>query len=111
MEELDPNHLSKLLDHALQYGTVAELLDLFEKGMNIDQTDFEGRTALQLISARGKKDIAERLISKGADVNAVFMYQGRIPMTALDAAFQSGNQELINLLLSLGAKKGNEVRR
>src|SRR3989338_804081 len=94
----------------IRFNTVRSLIcALFDEGMTIDQTDFEGRTALQLMSSKGNKDAVEILISRGADVNAIFMYQNRIPMTALDAAKQAGKTEIVSILLSHGAKTGKEL--
>lgn len=106
---LNPNELRRLLDNALQRGTKIDLESLFDDGMDINQEDFEGRTALMISAANGKKDTVEMLLRRGADVNRVFVYHGRIPMTALDAAQQTGNSEIANMLLALGAKTGEEL--
>lgn len=104
--EINPNKLRKLLDQALQYGNLEDLEDLFNEGMDIDQTDFEGRTALQMMSAKGNKKSVEMLIAKGADVNRVFMYHGDIPKTALDAATETRRNEIVDLLIAHGAQTG-----
>jgi len=109
-EGTNPNELMRQLDRAIQYGTIDELMELFDKGMDIDQTDFQGRTALQLMSFRGKKDVVETLIQRGANVNAICMYQDRIPMTALDAAREARKNDVVALLLEHGAKTGKELR-
>jgi len=111
LEEVNLNDLIRQMDHTLQYGTNEDLLSLFDKGMKIDQTDFEGRTALHLMSFKGKKDIVEELISRGANVNAVFMYQGRLPKTALDAAKEARKNEVVDILLANGAKTGEELQQ
>lgn len=108
-EEVNPNESMKRLDQALQYGTIDDVWSLFDQGMDINQTDFEGRTALQLMSFRGSKEVVEQLIARGADVNQMFLYQGRVPMTALDAAREANKTEVVELLLTNGAKTGKEV--
>lgn len=110
IERKNPNELRKTLDNVLQYGTLADLEALFDGGMDINQTDFEGRTALQHMASRGRKDAVEMLISRGADVNVVFMYQDRIPMTALDAAKGSGKNDVVSILIAHGAKMGKELQ-
>lgn len=109
-EPINPNEQRKLLDRTLQYGTVEDLEKLFNEGMDINQTDFEGRTALQLMSFRGNKAAVEMLIARGANVNYVFMYQGRIPMSALDAAREAKKNEVVDVLLAHGAKPGKELQ-
>lgn len=104
-----PNELRKLLDHALQFGTTADLEALFDDGMDVNQGDFQGRTALMMSSFRGKKDVIEMLIRRGADINRVFMYQDRIPQTALDAAHESDKTGIVDILLAHDAKTGKEI--
>lgn len=108
-KETNPNKLAGLLDRAIQHGDLKELEDLFENGMDINQTDYEGRTALQMMSFTGKIDAIEMLLSKGADINRVFLYQGRVPMTALDAAKEGRKQNVVDLLLSNGARTGRDI--
>lgn len=107
--EQNPNDLHRKLDHALQYGTLEDLEALFSEGMDINQTDWEGRTALQLLAFKGNKEGVEMLLGRGADVNAIFMYQGRVPQTALDAAREVNKTEVIEILLARGAKTGREI--
>lgn len=107
--ESDPQKPKRDLDHAIQFGTTDELFSLFDNGMDIDQVDFQDRTALQLMSYRGKKDCVERLLTMGANINHISMYQGRIPLTALDAAREARRTEIIELLLAHGAKTGKEL--
>ncbi len=105
----NPNDLMRQMDHTLQFGDINDLKILFEQGISVDQTDFEGRTPLMMSAVRGKKEIVEMLINLGADVNYVFMYQGRLPKTALDAARESGKSEIEQILLKHGAKTGKEL--
>lgn len=108
-EERNPNDLMRQLSHTLQYGTTEELESLFKNGMDINQTDLEGRTALQLMSFKGKKDAVNMLISLGANVNSIFIYHGSIPKTALDAAREGRKNEIVDILLAHGAKTGEEL--
>ena len=108
-QPINSNELRKKLDDALRRGNVEELEALFNSGMDIDQTDWEGRTALQMVSYRGNKSAVEMLLARGANVNAVFMYQGRVPQTALDAAREANKSEVVEALLAHGAKTGREI--
>lgn len=108
-EIVNPNELMKQMDHALQYGSIESLMQLFDDGMDINQPDFQDRTALMLCTARGQKEVVEILLERGADVNLISMFQGRIPMSALDAALQTNRTELADLLRTHGAKTGKEI--
>jgi ankyrin repeat protein len=108
-ENINPNDLMRLMDRAIQHGTVEDLEALFDGGMRVDQTDWEGRTALQMLSSKGDKQGVEMLLSRGADVNAVYRYQGRVPNTALDAALGTKNEEIVELLKAHGAKTGKQI--
>ncbi|MEO6513275.1 MAG: ankyrin repeat domain-containing protein [Candidatus Saccharimonadales bacterium] len=105
----NPNDLMRQMDHALQYGTTESLAALIDEGISVDQTDFAGRTALMIKTATGKTAAVEMLLSRGANVNAIYEHHGRIPNTALDAARQTGHTEIAALLESLGAKTGKEI--
>lgn len=109
-DKLDQNELSGLMEDALRRGSTESLMKLFDSGIDIDQTDYEGRTALMISAAQGKSDVVDILLGRGANVNRVYMYHNRKPFTALDAARQSRNgAELEELLLSHGAKSGPEA--
>lgn len=44
---------------------------LFKNGMDINQTDHKGRTALELMSFKGNRIMVEWLLASGADINHV----------------------------------------
>lgn len=116
MEELkckgvseNPNDHMKKMNDVLQYWTTKDLEALYDNGMDIDQTDFEGRTGLMMMTVKGKKDAVNMIIRRGANINFVFMYQGRLPKTALDAANECKKVEITEILLKHGAKTWREV--
>ncbi|MDQ5893264.1 MAG: potassium channel [Patescibacteria group bacterium] len=109
-EKINPNELMKRLDRAVQYGSREDLLALFDGGMDINQVDFSGRTALQLLSFSGDEEGVRILIERNADVNHVYMHHDRIPLTALDAARERGHKKVVDLLLEHGAKTGRELQ-
>ncbi|EFJ17017.1 hypothetical protein SELMODRAFT_115356 [Selaginella moellendorffii] len=51
-------------------GDVAGVRALLGKGMDVNSTDFDSRTALHVAACEGKKETVELLIAEGADVNA-----------------------------------------
>jgi len=107
----NPNERMKQMDYALQYGNKMDLEALFDAGIDINQTDFEGRTALMMSTVQGKKDTVEMVIRRGADINFIFMYQSRIPKTALDAARACRHAEIEQILLKHGAQTGKELQQ
>ena len=110
VNNMNPNDLRKLLDQALQFGTDQDLENLFDRGMPIDQQDWQGRTALMAAAHTGKKDLVIKLIQRGADVNKILMHHERVPLTALDAAQDKNRKEIIEILLSHGSKTGRELQ-
>ena len=70
--------------------------------VDINGTDYDGRTALHLSSAAGHVKVVRFLISKGADVNVVDHWGGR----PLDDAIRMSRVACIRLLQSHGAKSG-----
>jgi ankyrin repeat protein len=73
--------------------------DDFDKIWAILQRVLQGKTALIFAAEAGNKEIAELLLSKGADINA----QDDEGKTALMSAAFYGRKETVNLLISKGA--------
>lgn len=106
----DPMERMRKAERAF-FGPADKLLEQIDKGdLGVDDTDFEDRTAIMIMTARGKTDVVEELLSRGANVNLINMFQGRIPMSALDAARQTNRKEIEQLLLENGAKPGRELQ-
>jgi ankyrin repeat protein len=76
-------------------GESAEVMGILAKGVNVDTTDQDGRTALMYASYNGYADIMEKLIRKGAAVNLCDSF-GR---TALMFASSGPYPEAVRLLL------------
>lgn len=93
------------------FGSPDSLIRQIDDGeIGVDDTDFEDRTAVMIMTARGCTEAVEWLIAHNADLNRINMYQGRIPMSALDAARQTSRKSLEQLLLDNGAKSGREMQ-
>jgi len=108
---VDPHIKEKKMDRVLQKGTPDQLKGMLDRGeVSVNQADYQGRTALMLYSAAGRMDAVNMVLERGANVNTVYTHNGRIPMTALDAAMHSGNPQLVDKLRSLGAKTGRELQ-
>lgn len=69
--------------------------------------------ALQIAAGRGHIDVVRRLLDEHADVNRVIDKPQFPPCTALQAACEGGYDEIVELLLSRGAKPnagGGQIR-
>lgn len=71
--------------------------------INIDDGDYDGRTALHLASGEGNLAIVERLCERGADVNKEDRWGGR----PLDDAQRGRHVPCVRVLVEHGAKNGN----
>ena len=69
---------------------------LVSEGANVDDKNKEGQTALMEASYYGHLSVCEHLISQNCDV--MIQWDG---LTALDAAKQGQNEEIVALLESL----------
>jgi hypothetical protein len=107
----DANARRGLVDRTLRFGGEDDLMNLFDRGMDINQTDYQGRTPLMMCAVMGKRAAFETLLKRGADVDAIYMHQDRIPNTALDAAIQTGSAEMADLLRAHGAMVGRDLKR
>ena len=68
--------------------------------MNVDAKDHKGDTPLEYASGTGKRNVAELLITKGANVNA----RGKHGMTPLHEAAYKAHLDVIALLIAMGAE-------
>ena len=68
--------------------------------VNVKDTDYRGETPLQYATQEGHKEVAEFLISNGADVNAKVFGNGETP---LQYAAQGGHKEIAEQLIANGA--------
>jgi len=76
-------------------------------GVNVNETDDDGVTALMIASENGDINIVKNLISAGADVSA----KAADGTTALNAAKEEGNQKIVNILQSKGGRRTRTKRR
>lgn len=90
-------------DHFSKYIAKGEL-DICEcyltAGMDINSRDKDGTPMLSVAVRNDRADIAEWLISKGADINVVSEDRGYTPL--MDAVWK-GNKEITSLLVKAGA--------
>lgn len=98
--------------------TAIDVEILIDEGMDPDQKLEIGAPVLQVAAHRGMLDVVELLLKRGANVNAIFDFggTGHVPKTALDAATSPDakkspdREKIIELLLSHGAKVGEDFK-
>src|SRR5204863_5944708 len=89
---------TKQLLGAAEKGRISQVLELLQKGANVNDKDDEGQTALHKAAARGHKSAVVALLALGADMGEKDG-KGRSPlMTAAEA----GNAEIVSLLVTPG---------
>ncbi|KAI8462296.1 MAG: ankyrin repeat-containing domain protein [Monoraphidium minutum] len=90
------------LHSAASEGDAAKLRELLaEEGVNVDEQDEEGRTALHFAAGYGEMECAKLLVEKSASVDLVDNNKN----TALHYAAGYGQAESVKLLLESGADK------
>ena len=79
--------------------------EILGRGVLPDWTNNEDRTLLMLVAGNGCRDAVQLLVDNGYDVNARDLYGA----TVLDYAIRGNQRDVVEILLSRGAKPGNEV--
>lgn len=95
----DNHTLQLVLQHASKFGEYTIVRLLIEKGVNVNQKDYEGSYPLWIASERGHNIIVQLLLDNGADPNLHFGKWG----TALHVATREGHVTIIRILIQKGA--------
>ena len=82
---------------------------LISKNANINAENESGWTVLHCAVVGGHKEITKQLIDKGADVNAKVTSVQNQGSTPLDAAIETDQPEIADLLRKHGGKTGEEL--
>jgi serine/threonine protein kinase len=99
------NRLTNLIKAAAEgdLDEVQTLLKFFKKGsLDINQGDYDKRTALHLAAGEGHTEVVKALCEAGADVNV----EDRWARRPLDDAEHGHHKAVVDLLLSKGAARG-----
>lgn len=89
---------------AASEGDLDEVATLIQIGnIDVNEGDYDKRTALHLAAGNGERDVIEFLCQSGANVNALDRWAGK----PLDDAQIGGHDECVELLQKHGAKHGN----
>ncbi len=100
MNEREQRELDELLMNSSKGENIQQITELIEAGANINAvTTVQKETPLHIAVRYGHKEVAELLLNKGANVNAV----ERRKWTPLHTAVKSGKVQVAELLLDRGA--------
>ena len=102
-----------IIDAAKQ-GNIEAVKQHIAAGTDVNAKDEDGYTPLHVAAWEGHKEIAELLIAKGADVNAIIVSgrkQGKTPLDITSVFnFIEGAEETADLLRKHGGKTGEELK-
>ncbi len=95
---------------AAEKGNIEAVKQHLAAGTDVDEKGSKlGSTALHQAAAHGRKEIAELLIAKGADVNAKCTSGKKQGLTPLDAANERNYPKIAALLRKHGGKTKKEL--
>ena len=87
---------------------IAELL--IARGADVNAKNKYGVTPLHFAAGYGRKETVELLIAKGADVSAKVVSGPKQGLTPLDAANETSQTKIADLLRKHGGKTGEELK-
>mmetsp|Transcript_3137 Transcript_3137/g.9002 ORF Transcript_3137/g.9002 Transcript_3137/m.9002 type:complete len:585 (-) Transcript_3137:102-1856(-) len=91
--------LTSELCYAASEGDVRRVKSLFQQGVNVNNLDYDRRSALHLAARDGRVEVVQVLLEAGAKVD----FKDRWGRTALDEARAEGHSAIAQLLLDAGA--------
>jgi len=86
-------------EDAIKRGDVRIVLDLLERGTDVNACDRYGQTALMLAAHAGQREVVEALIAHRANLDIT----AKFGLSALMLALVSGHEEVARLLVRAGA--------
>ena len=107
----DVNTKGKYGRAPLHYAATKEMVELLiAKGADVNVKDKDGGTPLHYAAKYGRKETVELLIAKGADVSAKVVSGPKQGLTPLDAANETSQTKIADLLRKHGGKTGEELK-
>ena len=105
---LDPDRMqrSRLIDvcWAASEGDLTGIRRLVVEGVDLNDADYDGRTAIHLAASEGRVEVVAYFIRQGVNLNPL----DRWGNTPLDDARRSGHERVVHLLESNGATEQHE---
>ena len=88
---------------AASEGDLTEIQKLVANGINLNEPDYDGRTALHLAASNGHLNVVNYLINKGVDISP----KDNMGSTPLDDATRSEHEEIIEFINSIDLQAFN----
>lgn len=101
METITTVTVMPLIEAAYEGNTV-QVQSLIEEGVDVNEKDASGRTALMIAANRGHTYVVQLLLERGADANAT----DNNGLTAMQAAESRGFQRIVSMLRKFSASSG-----
>ena len=98
---LEKGDQASSLQSAAFFGDLARVKALLDAGVDVNQKNALGVTALYSAASGGHKKVVELLLAEGADINE--KTAAYTDVTALHAAAREGHKEIVEVLLAGGA--------
>lgn len=95
-----------LLTHASK-NNVGGMIELFNRGVRPDDSDYDKRTAMHLAASEGWLEACQLLVDNGADVNPI----DRFGNSPLDDALAGGHSGVVDYLQTVDATFGSTEKR
>jgi ankyrin repeat protein/beta-lactamase regulating signal transducer with metallopeptidase domain len=92
------------LHQAAAKGDIEQVRSLISKGVDVNETDQTGQTALHLAARHGHKAVVELLLDRDADVHAQRKRWPQLGATPLHEAAKHGHKEIVEVLLANGSE-------
>ena len=86
------------LDWAAAQGDLHEIQRLVASGADLDEGDYDGRTAIHLAASEGQEEVIKYLIAKRVDINPKDRWGG----TPLADAMRGNHTKVVELLKKYG---------
>ena len=91
----------------IEYGSISDIKLLLNKGLDVNEIDFRGRTVIHYaLNSSRSIDVMKLLITSEANLNIANNYGA----TALDIAIFHNKTEIYDLLRKHGGKTGEELK-
>jgi glutaminase len=100
-QKIQHANLTYALIWAASQGDLEEIKRLVAYGVDVNEKDYDKRTAMHLAAAEGRKEVIEYLMHQGVKINV----KDRFGNTPLDDAKENKHEKIIKLLESHKSKK------
>lgn len=104
-----PDDDMKPLAYAAKYGDVATVEELLRHGIDVNETEQDGQTALLVAASSDREDTAKVLLDNGARADCVYM--DRDDLDPLIIAAKLGSNRVLKLLIERGSSVSRSTKQ